>query len=447
MTDLAAGLTPPPLARHVISEQIKPSRGLLKRVLPSREPMSDDTVFRLMAIWVVLGTLSQKLSLLLVPGTALQLVLPFEYLLLAILAAGRRLTFSSVRLGLLLLFFGSATLVNLITSPTMTSLLYVYAIYIPLVARVRVSEDTYMRYLRSFQILGVFVAGMVFIDWGFQFVHLPMPNMEHFIPAKIKFFNFNYVQALNWGSKWYKPNAFFFLETSYVAQMVATVLVIELCTFQRFKYLLIFVLAEVLSFGGTGFTLVLVSIPIIVIKMRLRLAVAILALTPVAFAAAVQVGLVDNVASRSAEFDREGSSGNQRFMGQFEAIAESLGKSPSDALLGKGAGKMLQNGVVVWTPLTKVTVEYGLIVSAIYLTLLFTSVFGSRVPFVVGYVSVFQYLFLNGGFLVPVNVFTIVMLTSIFQIRKRDGLAKPPPRALELDRTPPEFLLQASRSG
>lgn len=374
----------------------------------------------------VIGILSQKISVAAVPGTAIQIVLFLEYGFVAWLAWTKRLTITPRGLAAVLTFFIIATLSSLLADPAITSFMYIFGIYAPFMFGITVSREFYWNYLKLFQFLGLFVSVWAFIDWGFQFSHLPMPNIEHLFPRKILFFNFNYIQTLAYGSKWYKPNAFFFLEVSYVAQMIASAFVIEACLFQRIRYLAPLLVALICTFSGTGFTLILMSLPVILFHLRVRMVAIGILLLPIAGATAIQMGVVDNAVHRSQEFGQENSSGNQRFIAQFEAMAEHFDREPKQILFGIGAGRILQNGYVVWTPISKSMVEYGILTAISFIVLITTASFKRGIPFVVSYVSIIQYFFLNGGFLVPVNVFLIFMLTGIFRVREPDDATMEP---------------------
>jgi hypothetical protein len=176
-------------------------------------------------------------------------------------------------------------------------------------------------------------------------------------------------------------------------------------------------LGQVCSFGGTGWVLILLSLPMIIAKLRLKMFAAALIVIPIAFYTASQVGLVENVMLRSQEFNRKGSSADQRFAGQVEEVVRNVTKSPSAVFVGIGAGNTLQDGRVVWNPVVKVTSEYGLVVSFFFFSLLIVSMFSNRIPFTVGYVNTVQFLLLNGGFLVPVNPFILLMLSTFISIR------------------------------
>lgn len=374
---------------------------------------------RLLAVlgWTMIaGILSQKFSLLLTSQTPLQLVLCIEYLAFAWLAWQGKVHINALSLMLTMAFLVLATLANLFTRPAFTSIVYVYAVYLPFALRVRLSPGGYMRYLDMFQVMALFTCLWVMLDWGFQFLGWPMPNVEHHLFEFFRYFNFNYIQPLEWGSRWYKPNAFFYLEVSFVAQTIATALIFEICLFRRMTHIAVYAVSLLATFSGTGMTLVLLCLPAMVAYLRPKLIAVALALAPITVVTALGIGLIDNAVQRTQEFDREGSSGNQRFIGQVEAVRSAFEADPRDVIFGIGAGQILQNGKVVWNPITKVTVEYGIFVCAIYLAMIAQALFGKRKPFIVSYALLMQFLLLNGGFLVPVIVFTIFMLSGVIEI-------------------------------
>lgn len=407
-----------------------PSSSTALAVVPTPKQVGEERFFWLLAMLLVFGILSQKVSVTVVPGTAIQIVLFMEYAFFGLCMLTSRLTIDPRRLVVLMAFFIMATIAAIMSNPAPTSLAYLFAVYLPFCLQIRFPQASYKRLIEVFQTLVLFACIWVMIDWLFQLVRLPMPDIELLIPKPFLFFNFNYIQVVAWGSKLMKPNGFFFLEVSYVAQLIATGLVIELCFTRRMFRILIYALCLLLTFSGTGFALVLMSLPFIITKLRVKLVFGAVLLLPLAAIVAVQVGVLENAEGRMEEFSRQGSSGNQRFTAQFEELAHNFERAPEVVMFGIGAGRMPQNGYIVWTPMTKVFVEYGIIAAAFFLVVLLSSVFRPNVPAVVSYALLMQFLFLNGGLLVPVNVFEMLFLTSLYKITDVGAAVRSAPAGL-----------------
>lgn len=365
---------------------------------------------------LVVGILSQKLSVPATAGSPVEVVIGLVYVMIAVFFAMGKARIDRLVLILLLLFFTGATITSLLNPSSLPSLLYVFAIYLPLSVQIEMSRKSYERLLRCFQILVMFSAQMVLIDWLFQLFGKPMPNFEHIIPEPIRYYHFNYIQPLDWGSRWYKPNGFFFLEVSYLAQFIATGLIFEICYFRRLAHLGLMSLAMILCFSGTGFLLLIASAPVILAHLKPKLVVVAIVLMPAAIITASSVGVLDNASQRTEDFGKDGSSANQRFVKQYAVLPYYLTSHENAALIGIGAGQMPKEQDVIWTPVTKVIAEYGIPVALLYFTVLCTAIFRNGTPFAVGYVMLVQFLFLNGGFLVPVNVFLFFVLATLVRI-------------------------------
>ena len=376
----------------------------------------DEITLGFLAWLLVISVIMQKISVTLVAGTALELILPFEYLFMALsLIRGvmhvRSLSFISV-----ILFFVACTASTISNDAKVTSIIYLYANYIPLMFYVVISKSNYRRFLNIHQIIMMSMAAVVALDWMFQIIHLQMPNMEHIIPSPLRFFNFNYIQALNYGNKYTKPNAFFFLETSYVAQSMAAAFVIEFCIFRRVFYLGAFISALILSFGGTGFVLLFACFPLMMFYLKPKTVGLALALVPLALVIAASFGLFTNFANRLEEFNHSGTSGDQRFSAQIRVLEKNM-TDPATILKGVGAGDMERDSGVVWTPAVKVAIEYGIFSAFIFLVALIYSAVSGGTPPPISFPMLFAFLFLNGGLLVPYNVFYLTIMSCMVKPR------------------------------
>lgn len=377
----------------------------------------DESTLAIVAWLMIGGVLSTKLSVTIVSGTALQLLLPFEYAMLGLLALRGSVEIRPLALLGVLAFFTLCTATAMANDSKFTSIFYVYLNYLPLIFCVKITKTSYTRFIKIHQTMMFFAAMLVFTDWGFQAAGKWMPNMEHFMPPALRFFNFNYIQALQWGAKYTKPNGFFFLETSYVAQYMAVAFVIEFCMFRRTLHLGVYIAALVVSFGGTGYSLLLLSLPMMALYARTKTVGLALALIPLALLLAANFGLFDNIMHRMNEFNETGSSGDQRFAGQLRELGRQI-VNPEVMIKGIGPGNMEQGTGIVWVPPVKATVEYGVLTGIVYLALIFYCAFTKGTPLPVAYVTLIQFLLLNGGFLVPINIFYLIVMSCMVKIKK-----------------------------
>jgi hypothetical protein len=347
-----------------------------------------------------------------------QLVLPQLMILIGVLLLLKKAYVPAKRIMLYALFIGVAAAANMISGGNGQTSSFMFLVIISLCYcfEVKISQEGYTNYLKIFQKFGAIAALLVYIDWAFQIAHLPMPDIEMLIPKSWLFYNYVYIQPLNWGNRFMKPNGLFFLETSFVSQFIAFALIFEFCLFRRLGYIVLLGTALVASFGGTGMLLLALSSPVILFYFRLKLLPLALIALPIGGFTAVQLGVLDNVVQRSSEFDKAGSSGNMRFTNQLQVLVDIVDSGPLHALVGRGSGVMPQQLNMLFTPLAKVPYEYGFITSIFWLVFIIYCSFGRGVPFIVSWVMLVQYMLLNGSLLVPICNAYIVVLCSLFRV-------------------------------
>jgi hypothetical protein len=259
---------------------------------------------------------------------------------------------------------------------------------------------------------------LVYSNWLCNFIGVAWPNLNEIVPVNFLFKNYVYIQPVEWGSPYTKPNAIFFLETSHTGQFLAMILIIEICLFQRVLHTLVFSTALISTLSGTGILLFVVSVPFILPYLNSRLIIAGLVALPLAAGTALSIGLLDNALKRSTEFSRSGTSGNGRFVAPFEASVEFLSEGGAGAFIGMGAGKkpFKEDSFFLTPPISKVLFEYGVVASLALLLYTVLSVCGSGVPFVICWAALIQYHLLNGSALVPVHTLYCYFLAGAFSL-------------------------------
>lgn len=301
---------------------------------------------------------------------------------------------------------------------SMVSVAVFYAMFI---FGVEINKEIYLALLKRVQVVGMIVAILVFSNWIFNFMHRPWPNLNEIVPKDFLYINYVYIQPIHWGSKYIKPNAIFFLETSHTGQFLALVTVIEICFFRRIKYLAALPLATVLTFSGTGLLLVALCVPFMLGHLERRVVLVGLVCAPLILGVGYSVGLIDNVIKRTSEFssDRE-SSGKGRFVTPFLLILSKLDGPAKETMFGEGAGRGRKNNLaVLLNSPSKVMVEYGLVGLVPFLMFITYAVCGGGAPFVISWALLMQYHFLNASFLVPVHLMYCYLLAGMFFIRNR----------------------------
>jgi hypothetical protein len=388
-----------------------------ERFVRGLKKSNDEGKLTYLAWLLVIGISSMKLSVTIVHGTALELVLLFLYAMLVVMLLKGMVEIKPLSFITMLVFLSLMTVAAVATDSKFTSAFYVYLNYIPFIFCVRLTPGSYIRFINIHQMFMLAAAILAFVDWIFQVFNKPIPNMEHYIPAGLRFFNFNYIQPLEWGSKFVKPNAFIFLETSYLAQAMAAAFIIEFCLFRRTLWMGIYISALTITFGGTGYGLLLLSIPVLIYHARGKTMALSLALAPLALFLAASFGVMDNIQLRMSEFSQQNTSGDQRFGAQLREVKKHV-SDPLVLLRGIGAGNTLQDTSIMWIPPVKVSVEYGFLVGAVFIILIVYSATSGGTPFAISLPLLLQYMIFNGGFLVPISVFYLLVMTCLVKPTK-----------------------------
>lgn len=311
-----------------------------------------------------------------------------------------------VRLGLFSLFLVSAVFSQFFATqpPSFPSLFLVALIYITFCFEAPCTHDTYFRCMRLFQDAMLIACGLTLLQHVIQIIWSADKwiNLDEMIPAAFRYVNFVYIQPLEWGSRFYKPNAYFFLEVSFLSQFLAMALVIEIIWFQRLWRLALYAAVLLSTFAGTGLILLASTVPLIVLRASPKLGgllfAGLLLLPPAIFVS----GWWDAVGHRLSELERPNTSGNHRFVAPAEEL-EMFYRTPESIYSGRGAGNILQRLDVVWWSITKTSVEYGLITTILFHLFLIYVLFVNTPTRRLSVGLLISFVFLNGSLAVPVN--------------------------------------------
>ena len=302
---------------------------------------------------------------------------------------------------------------------SLPAMLIALALYAMFVFVVPLDRPQILLVLRRFQWVALFIAAMVAIDWAFQLAGHAMPDFEAFAPPSAIYQSYNYIQPLSWQAAYMKPNGVFMLEASHTSQLLAMGLVLEICLFRRWLYVVAFITAQLASFGGTGFVLLLSSLLFVVpFYLRGRTLVLVLVLLAVAAAGASQTPIWHNFAKRSGELDTKHSSGNGRMVEPYVFMADRISNNRRTLVSGIGPGNgkldLDRTTELVINPISKAVVEYGLFAGLIWILLLHVSVIRTRAPGVAAFVVLVQYDFLNGALIVPIHLVYCYVLAAAY---------------------------------
>jgi len=213
-----------------------------------------------------------------------------------------------------------------------------------------------------------------------------------------------------------KSNGIFLAEPSTLSQITAAAILIEVLEFQRPRYVLVFVLAFLLAYSGTGLMTLFLFLPLAVVRHG---RVALSALLVSMFALGLfATGIIDLsvFVSRSSEFEDTRSSGFARFVAPVWAVAQLLDTATLQAfLLGSGPGTA--TNVATWL---RPFYEYGIIGSFVVVCFWAYCLRRSRCPGPVLAALIFTYLF-ETGFLDPSILTIIIVLCTLHGPEPRRG--------------------------
>ncbi len=246
------------------------------------------------------------------------------------------------------------------------------------------------------------VAGISYFD---IFSVLPEAFVQH---------GFNTSYPIEYGSRIYKSNAFFFLEPSFTSQFIALALILEYLFYKRLLYYIVYVSGFICTFSGTGILLLVFFVLLQLRSLRnwkIIVGVALIGIS-IIFIFPTYLNLV---ISRINEFGSEGSSGFLRFVAPVLVLYRFL--TSNSVLFGLGAGtvdKIDMPFIANFTPIPKVVIEYGIITGLAYLIFVY-KVFIHKLGLL--YLSsslLFLYLFLAGNLLSPQIVLFCYIINVAF---------------------------------
>jgi hypothetical protein len=265
-----------------------------------------------------------------------------------------------------------------------TSLLLLVAVHLPYVFTVPHGNDG-ERIIKFFiQIVTVF-ALLGIAQYVLQFVvnvRYLFP-IENFVPGTFIVQNFNHQAAMAYGSHEYRANGVFLLEPSFFSQLLAVAIIAELGTLGRVSRLVVFGLALLVSYSGTGIIVLAICLPLAIVAQR-RWGVLAVGLCALVVLIPLQEYLhADRLISRVSEFGTIRSSAYSRFVGGFYLFDRFLWHDPWRTLFGYGAGSFTSYAArddAGEMALFKIVFEFGLIGAVAYFGFLFGCLFYSPVP-------------------------------------------------------------------
>ena len=357
----------------------------------------------------------------------LQLCLPALYLGLGVAAFWVMFKVDLVRAAL----YGAFCIAAFISSTlqtggqSTTSFILALGIYLPFLCYYEVSLSFYQRLVKMFIAAMLLCGVIVIIQHLLQFTvgWRAWPNLDLMVDSHFLVPNYVYNQAVQYKSAIMKPNGIFFLEVSLLSQFTALAFVLEAVFFKR--TLVMAALAAILlaCFAGTGVLMVALCLPFLIGKLDKKLLLVLAGVAILTLLLAVEIGWFDQVKHRFTEYQRHGTSSNQRFIAPWLLLGEFV-QHKSSFFTGWGAGAILKQMHVVWWPVTKVTIEYGILTSLTFHAFLIYSMFRNAPSRRAAFAFFVFYSFMGGGFLVPVYPQMCLLFCSLFRVTSQRGRAR-----------------------
>ena len=350
------------------------------------------------------------------------------------------LRMDTVRLSFFLIFIACIGIVQVFRgeSFSLPSMLLLVTLYVTYVFYLPRGNDSTDRALRFFLGLATFLALAGLAQYGLQLVLGPRYAfpIENFVPGSFLVQGFHAQAPIAYGEASLRVNGIFFSEPSFFSQFMAVAIVVELLTSNRLQRLVLYGLALLLSYSGTGFMLLAVCVPLIMITRRqwgllwLSIAAVVLVMTLGSYLE------LDKLTGRLGEFGSVRSSAYARFVAGFHMFDQYLWPYPLKALFGYGAGQFPDYALrmpfaVAEMTLFKMIFEYGLLGAGLYFSFIFSCVFRSGAPVIVR-LAVALTLLLNGPFVPFFHGLALSLL--VWTTKTADDKTQPPaPKPLLAD--------------
>lgn len=396
------------------------------------EDRVQEVLYWMFVVFLVGITFFQKIGFVTGGGNVFPLIVPLSFI---VLATGLVFARPVMRPGRVIAFVVAMTAILLSTgvfapSYSSASLFLLTALYLPFVFAFRVEQKTYRRCMRFFSSLMLFFAGVVWAQHAIQFTvgWRWWPNLDLLLPKNLLIPEFNYIQPIRYGLDYMKPSGIFFLEVSTLSQFITLAIIIEIIFFQRWPRIAFLAATLFATFAGTGVLLLLFAMPLLFLKMGTRTFVGVLSTTLLAVFVAAQLHWFEMTMNRVDEFGKTGSSASSRFIEPLHRMTKPLG-SDTGLYSGVGAGQIESGGNIFWWPITKLSVEYGLIEAVIFYAFVLYCLLEGGVSRRLAFVVIVWYSF-EGTLLTAYNPLSCVLLITMFHLSARKAAPRMPDRGV-----------------
>lgn len=381
---------------------------------------------RLVKIVVFSTVFLQKLAIH-VGESDVQLILP-----IMIGCAGLAIWFGQVKVDIprsiaLLAFVAFAIVSQMLSERPFSgpSIILIFIMYPLLCLRSEVRPEAQLAVVSYFQTCMVIIGVLTLFLQLVQYTIGPRywPNLDQILPPGILYRGYNYLQPLSYGSQYFKPNAIFMLEVSFVQQLSALALLIEFAYFRRALVLALLSIVVLITFAGSGLLILLFAAPVLLLVLPIRVAMLAVVGVATAFILLTSLGWFEIVSSRMSEFTTVNTSGYFRFTLPVLTFIANLG-NPDFLFTGNGAGSTLKGTSYLLLPFAKLMSEYGFTATLTFYVFLCLSLFKGSPNRFAAYAAFLQYNIGGSTLAIPLNVAIFFALGTFLKVDREELWAR-----------------------
>lgn len=331
--------------------------------------------------------------------------------LLFILLSNRESGMIVVRITLFFSFLLLTTIFMLNKEYSAFSYFYLIALYIPFLFYLSFRNEIKIKLIQRFLTFILVTSFIGIIQFVFQLIGGSFIDPFAYLSSSYTQQGYLSTYQISYDSNIMKSNGIFYLEPSLFSQFLAIGIVIEISLFKRWWRIIIYLLALMVTFSGTGILLLIAATIPILFKLKLKNMLLFLILGLIIFGLFASSEFGQYTLSRTQEYKSPNSSFSTRFINPYKV---SIDSDPKDLLFGHGPGQADRTEFVYpvnFSVLPKLLYEYGLIPSILFVIFL-VHIFLYKGN-VISYSLLIMYLFLSGGLLQPQTVCLMLFLLPL----------------------------------
>lgn len=340
------------------------------------------------------------------PGTPIGLGALIPYLGLAFFAITGRLQLRTKMLAFGLALFavlGFSTIVSGTYSPipsTGASLGLVVLMWAPFMFAVNWRETRAAGIVKIFQYAMVPIALLTALQFLLQANFPQWLDPISLLPGSWLIPGYQAAYEFQYGSGVLKANGVFFLESSFASQYLALAALGSLKARQWMAPL--FIIALVMTGGGTGIIMLLVGVAVYAAKGSLKTRLFTLASVCTGALVMSWLGLAEQILGRAGELRGDNTSGSQRFVLPYETVVTAF-ETISDSIfwgLGPGSSDAFAASIGIranFALIPKLLIEYGTVATIVFVLAVVCIVMRLRLDFALKLPICIMIVFLSGA--------------------------------------------------